>query len=63
MSAAWFLLVFTLYREDDDHAYEGGHIIARSCAIAEQYLRAGLQAGQSLLLSRCVPYSAEVAAR
>lgn len=61
----WFVLSILLYRTDDDLAAEAGHIIARSCAVAEQHVRAGLQPGQAVMFGDCVPYvpHAEVAAR
>jgi len=52
---AW-LLLFIIYRTDDDHAAEPGHVIARSCAAAEQFVLDGRREGQAVLFGECTPY-------
>jgi hypothetical protein len=61
---ALVILTFLLYREAEPYAHgEDGTVIARSCAIAEQHIRGGMQPGQSLVIHDCRPLAPEVAAR
>jgi len=50
-----FLLLFLIYRTDDDYAAEAGEVRARSCEVAEAWVRAGLQPGQDVMLTGCGP--------
>lgn len=38
------------------HSCEEGDVIARDCASAEAWVRAGLREGQSLTVHRCEPH-------
>jgi hypothetical protein len=58
-----FLLLFLIYRADDNHAWEQGTIAARSCAAAEAFIRAGLRPGQAVQFGECRPVTAGVVAR
>lgn len=52
-AACLVVLSFLIWRTDDDHAAEAGEVTARSCAIAEQYMRDGLREGQRLFVMAC----------
>jgi hypothetical protein len=58
MQAAWFILFFTICNPlvDTDDACEDGHIIARSCVVAEMHLRNGLRPGIIVHLGECTRY-------
>ena len=45
----------------DEAAVEPGHVIARSCAIGEAYIRAGLREGQAAMFYGCSQQNATVA--
>lgn len=57
----WWLLAFLIYRPADGRVAEEGHVIARSCAIAEAYIRAGLREGQAVSFGACEQQPATVA--
>lgn len=57
----WWLLAFLIYRPADEQVAEQGHVIARSCAIGEAYIRAGLREGQAAIFYGCTQQRATVA--
>lgn len=60
MTPTMWLLSFLVYSTTDDMMADPGHVIARSCAAAEAWIRAGLRAGQAVQLGTCEPYRPEL---
>jgi hypothetical protein len=54
MTAAWMLLAFAICPANG-RAREEGQTIARDCATAERFLRAGLRPNQTLEIHECRP--------
>lgn len=54
VTATLFILTFSIYRTDNDHAWERGTVIATSCDVARQYIIDGLKPNQEVLFERCV---------
>lgn len=49
-----FILIFALCLIAEPDTCEGGAIEARSCAAAEDYVRAGVQPGQVAIILDCM---------
>lgn len=50
---AAFMIAFFAICPASGHACEEGHVIARDCATAERWLRAGLRRDQTLHVTEC----------